>query len=72
MNSTETFDTSKKFSDLGLPETLLKAVNEKGFEYPTRIQASLLPVALSGKDCLGQAKTGRQDRGVRVAHAGAP
>ncbi|MEI6023669.1 MAG: DEAD/DEAH box helicase [Phycisphaerales bacterium] len=58
MNSTETFDTSKKFSDLGLPETVLRALSEKGFEHPTRIQASLLPVALSGKDCLGQAKTG--------------
>ena len=58
MNSTETFDTSKKFSDLGLPETVLRALAEKGFEHPTRIQASLLPVALSGKDCLGQAKTG--------------
>ncbi|MCE9618372.1 MAG: DEAD/DEAH box helicase [Planctomycetes bacterium] len=58
MNSTETFDTTKRFADLGLPESLLKAITEKGFEHPTRIQASLLPVALSGRDCLGQAKTG--------------
>jgi ATP-dependent RNA helicase DeaD len=58
MNSTETFDTATRFADLKLPESLLQAITEKGFEHPTRIQAALLPVALSGRDCLGQAKTG--------------
>jgi ATP-dependent RNA helicase DeaD len=58
MASSETFDTSRRFADLGLPAPVLQALEEKGFEHPTRIQAALLPVALSGRDCLGQAKTG--------------
>lgn len=37
---------------------MLKALNERGFQYPTRIQADLIPIVLAGKDCLGQAKTG--------------
>ncbi|MFM7806643.1 MAG: DEAD/DEAH box helicase, partial [Planctomycetota bacterium] len=47
-----------RFADLGLPAPVLQALQEKGFQHPTRIQSALLPVALSGKDCLGQAKTG--------------
>ncbi|MBX3355473.1 MAG: DEAD/DEAH box helicase [Phycisphaeraceae bacterium] len=58
MSSHETFDTSRTFADLGLPEAQLKAVTEKGFVHPTRIQAALIPPALAGKDCLGQARTG--------------
>ena len=58
MSAQETFDTTRTFGDLGLPAPLLKAVTEKGFEHPTRIQAALIPPALAGKDCLGQAKTG--------------
>ena len=58
MASSETFDTSRRFADLGLPAPVLQALQEKGFEHPTKIQAALLPVALSGRDCLGQAKTG--------------
>ncbi|MBM4113534.1 MAG: DEAD/DEAH box helicase [Phycisphaerae bacterium] len=54
----ETFDTSRTFGDLGLPEPLLRAVTEKGFTHPTRIQAALIPPAIAGRDCLGQAKTG--------------
>jgi len=54
----DTFDTSRTFADLGLPPPLQRAVTEKGFVHPTRIQAALIPPALAGKDCLGQAKTG--------------
>jgi len=54
----DTFDTSVTFADLGLPAPLLRAVTDKGFVHPTRIQAALIPPALAGKDCLGQAKTG--------------
>lgn len=54
----ETFDTTRTFADLGLPEPLLRAVTEKGFKHPTRIQAALIPPALAGRHCLGQAKTG--------------
>lgn len=58
MSSHETFDTSRTFADLGLPPGLLRAVSEKGFVHPTKIQAALIPPAIAGKDCLGQAKTG--------------
>lgn len=54
----ETFDTSKTFADLGLSQHLLDGVKACGFEHPTRIQASLIPPAIEGKDVLGQAKTG--------------
>lgn len=58
LTAQDTFDTSRTFADLGLPAPLLRAVSEKGFTHPTRIQAALIPPALAGKDCLGQAKTG--------------
>ena len=52
------FDLSKTFADLGLRDALLEAITAKGFKNPTQIQASLIPVALTGRDVLGQAKTG--------------
>ena len=54
----ETFDTSKTFADLGLPDDVLKGITKSGFVHPTKIQASLIPAALSGRHVLGQAKTG--------------
>jgi len=46
------------FSELGLSATILKNLTEIGFEAPTPIQAALIPRALSGVDCIGQARTG--------------
>ena len=47
------------WSDLCLPEVLLKALQTQGFAAPTPIQRSLLPHALGGKlDILGAAETG--------------
>jgi len=46
------------FSDLGLPESLMKAVTEVGYEVPSPIQAQSIPVLLDGRDVLGQAQTG--------------
>jgi len=54
----ETFDLTKSFRDLGLKDALLEGVEKRGFKHPTHIQASLIPAALSGRDVLGQAKTG--------------
>lgn len=54
----DTFDTAIRFADLGLRESVLKGVTAAGFEFPTLIQARLIPPALVGKDVLGQAKTG--------------
>src|SRR6476661_9773962 len=46
------------FSDLGLPEPLLKALNDVGYEAPSPIQAQTIPALLQGRDVLGQAQTG--------------
>ncbi|MFT4179979.1 MAG: DEAD/DEAH box helicase [Thermomonas sp.] len=46
------------FSDLGLPETLLTALREVGYETPSPIQAATIPPLLAGRDVLGQAQTG--------------
>ncbi len=46
------------FADLGLPETLLRALAEVGYESPSPIQAATLPPLLAGRDVLGQAQTG--------------
>ncbi|MBN8883232.1 MAG: DEAD/DEAH box helicase [Salana multivorans] len=46
------------FSDLGLPEDLLGAVEALGFTTPTPIQVEAVPVLLSGRDIVGVAQTG--------------
>lgn len=48
----------KKFSDLGLAETVLKAVEAEGYTSPTPIQAQVIPAMLDGRDVLGTAQTG--------------
>jgi len=47
-----------KFSDLGLAEILLRALNREGYETPTSIQAQAIPLLLQGRDLLGIAQTG--------------
>ncbi|QTU82470.1 DEAD/DEAH box helicase [Carnobacteriaceae bacterium zg-C25] len=47
-----------KFSELGLSESLLKSIKTMGFEETTPIQAQTIPLALEGKDVIGQAQTG--------------
>jgi ATP-dependent RNA helicase DeaD len=50
--------TSRRFDELGLSSNSLAAVAKVGFQHPSPIQAALIPVALAGKDCIGQAQTG--------------
>jgi ATP-dependent RNA helicase DeaD len=50
--------TPSSFADLGLPDTLLKALSEVGYESPSPIQAATIPPLLAGRDLLGQAQTG--------------
>ena len=50
--------TDRRFSDLDLPEPLLRGVRDLGFDYCTPIQAAALPLALAGHDVAGQAQTG--------------
>ncbi len=47
-----------KFSDLGLGEGVLKAVEDAGYTTPTPIQEQAIPVILMGRDILGCAQTG--------------
>lgn len=51
-------ETKITFNDLGLPEFILKAVNDMGFETPSPIQESCIPALLNGRDVLGMAQTG--------------
>ena len=46
------------FSGLGLPQHLLDAVAELGFEKPSAIQLATIPAALSGRDLVGLSETG--------------
>ncbi|WP_435236410.1 DEAD/DEAH box helicase [Psychromonas sp. PT13] len=46
------------FTDLNLPEQLIKVVAELGYETPSPIQAQCIPHLLKGEDVLGLAQTG--------------
>ncbi|MFZ1294691.1 MAG: DEAD/DEAH box helicase, partial [Pseudomonadales bacterium] len=46
------------FRELGLPEPLLKAIDDLGFRHCTPIQQEVLPHTLLGNDCIGKAQTG--------------
>ena len=56
--SEESFCLDQTFADLGLSDDILKAMDDLGFKHPTKIQAELIPLALTEVDILGQAKTG--------------
>jgi ATP-dependent RNA helicase DeaD len=46
------------FSELGLSEAVVAALQDVGYETPTPIQAQTIPAILGGADLLGQAQTG--------------
>ena len=50
--------TEQKFSDFALHPKVVEALDNKGFQYCTPIQALALPFTLSGRDVAGQAQTG--------------
>ena len=47
-----------KFEELGLKESILKGIQELGFEDAFPIQEAVIPVLLTGRDVVGQAHTG--------------
>ena len=49
---------AQKFSELGLSEKTLRAIEEMKFETMTEIQRRGIPPLLAGRDVLGAAKTG--------------
>jgi ATP-dependent RNA helicase RhlE len=46
------------FSELGLDQRLLKALDAEGYTTPTPIQAQAIPALLTGRDLVGIAQTG--------------
>ena len=49
---------SKTFAELGLSPEVLKPLEDAGFKSPFPIQEAVIPLALTGADIIGQAKTG--------------
>ncbi|GAB5418967.1 MAG: DEAD/DEAH box helicase [Crocinitomicaceae bacterium] len=47
-----------KFNELGLDDSLLTALSQKGYTTPTPIQEKSIPIVLEQKDLLGVAQTG--------------
>ena len=48
----------KTFAEFGVSPEILKAISDLGFEEPSPIQASAIPVLLEGHDVVGQSQTG--------------
>lgn len=46
------------FNELGLPEPILKAVIQQGYDTPTPIQAQAIPAIMKGRDVMAAAQTG--------------
>lgn len=46
------------FEQLGLPESILQSLKAVGYEKPSPIQASTIPLLMENRDVLGQAQTG--------------
>ena len=57
-NTQETTQTAKSFADFGVRQDISDALTAVGITSPFPIQELTLPVALSGQDIIGQAKTG--------------
>jgi len=48
----------KTFQEFGLEPKVLRAITEMGFEESTPIQEKTIPLAMEGRDLIGQAQTG--------------
>nr|WP_235856860.1 DEAD/DEAH box helicase [Occultella glacieicola] len=51
-------EVAKTFADFGVDAAIAEALSDVGITHPFPIQALTLPVALQGRDIIGQAKTG--------------
>ena len=56
--ATATKNADIKFVDMSLSKTTLRTLEFIGYEDPSPIQAAVIPIALKGDDCIGQARTG--------------
>ena len=50
--------TKTRFSDLNLKDAIQEGLQTAGFEFATEVQKDTIPLALSGEDVIGQARTG--------------
>ena len=50
------------FAELGLSKEILQALEQKGYGYPTRIQAEAIPPFMQWKDVIAKAPTGTSVR----------
>ena len=50
--------SSIRFEELSINDNILRAISDMGFSEPSPIQAHAIPVALEGRDIIGQAQTG--------------
>ncbi len=57
-------EQAEGFKQLNLDETLLRAVHKMHWSEPSEIQAKLIPIALTGRDVMGQARTGTGKTGA--------
>merc|ERR1719393_1030426 len=63
--TTDVTDTKgNEFEDFCLKRELLMGIFEKGWEKPSPIQETSIPVALSGRDILARAKNGTGKSGA--------
>ena len=51
-------ETAMTFQDLGLSEAMRKALEKKGYGYPTSVQREAIPPLLAWKDVIAKAPTG--------------
>ena len=51
-------DKKMNFEDFNLSKETIKSISEIGFEEPTPIQVSAIPLIMSNRDIVGQAQTG--------------
>lgn len=57
-NTPQTTHSSKQFSELGVSDVMLASLENAQYHEPSPVQAGVIPIALTGKDVLGQARTG--------------
>ncbi len=53
-----------KFTDIGIPDDVAKAMDDMGWEEPTPIQVQSVPLGLKGIDMFAQAQTGTGKTGA--------
>lgn len=58
MNPAEGVEATASFEPLGLRPSTTDALARAGYRHPSPIQSQLIPAALEGRDCVGNAPTG--------------